>query len=169
MTTQLPAFPASLAASYDHVAVAAPRIRSLLPLYAGLLGGTFYAGGDNPRVGYRALQLTLVNGAKIELLEPLAGSTFLDRFFRRTGGGGMHHITCRVPDIQAAITAAEHAGYTPTGVFLGNPDWQEVFLHPKATSGVLIQLVQAPDKPPAVGTIDDVLAGRGHGGTGLPS
>lgn len=166
MTTQLPA---SLAASYDHVAVAAPRIRDLLPLYAGLLGGTFHAGGDNPRVGYRALQLALANGARIELLEPLAGSTFLDRFFQRTGGGGMHHITCKIPDIRIAIAAAQDAGYTPAGVFLGNLGWQEVFLHPKETGGVLIQLVQASDRPPAAGTIDDVLAGRGNFGNGVPS
>jgi methylmalonyl-CoA/ethylmalonyl-CoA epimerase len=161
--------PAGIAASYDHVAVAAPRIRDLLPLYADLLGGTFYAGGDNTRVGFRAVQLALANGARIELLEPLAGSTFFDRFFQRTGGGGLHHVTCKVPDIHLAIAAADRAGFTPTAAFFDDPAWREVFLHPKETNGVLIQLVQSQGSGPSDGSIEVVLAGQGRGGTGIPS
>jgi methylmalonyl-CoA/ethylmalonyl-CoA epimerase len=161
--------PASLAANYDHVAVATRRIRDVLPLYADLLGGTFYWGGDNARTGFRALQLALANGSRIEILEPLPGSTFLDRFLERTGGGGLHHVTCKVPGIHAAIAAAEQAGYTPVSPFLDDPEWQEVFLHPKETGGVLIQLVQAPPSGQAEGSIEEVLAGHGHNGTGIPS
>lgn len=166
MTVRLPD---SLAANYDHVAVATRRIRDVLPLYAGLLGGTFYWGGDNARTGFRALQLALANGARIELLEPLPGSTFLDRFLERTGGGGLHHVTCKVPDIRAAMAAAEQAGYTVTSPYLDNPDWQEIFLHPKETGGVLLQLVQAPPSRQVEGSIEEVLAGRGQNGTGIPS
>lgn len=161
--------PADLGADYDHVAVAGPRIRDLLPLYADVLGGAFYTGGDNPRVGYRAVQLQMHNGDRVELMEPLSGHEFLDRFFQRTGGGGLHHITFKVPDIQAALAAAESHGYTPTGVFLGNPRWQELFLHPKETSGVLIQLVEAPDFRPAQTSLTEVLAGNGPNGTGVAS
>jgi methylmalonyl-CoA/ethylmalonyl-CoA epimerase len=161
--------PAALAASYDHVAVAAPRIRDLLPVYTDLLGGRFFTGGDNPRVGYRALQLSLANGARIELLEPLAGSTFLDRFLSRTSGGGLHHITCKVPDITEALAMAERAGYTPTGVFLDYPQWREMFLHPKETGGVLIQLVQSDAPEPSGGSVEKVLAGAGRHGNGVPS
>jgi methylmalonyl-CoA/ethylmalonyl-CoA epimerase len=42
---------------FDHAAHAAPSIRSLLPIYRDVLGGRFFAGGDNVRVGYRAVQL----------------------------------------------------------------------------------------------------------------
>jgi methylmalonyl-CoA/ethylmalonyl-CoA epimerase len=161
--------PADLGADYDHVAVAAPRIRDLLPLYADMLGGDFYTGGDNPRVGYRAVQLQLRNGGRVELMEPLSGHVFLDRFFQRTGGGGLHHITFKVPDIKAALAAAQRQGFTPTGVFLGNARWQELFLHPKETAGVLIQLVEAPDFSPAQTSLDQVLAGNGPNGTGVAS
>jgi methylmalonyl-CoA/ethylmalonyl-CoA epimerase len=161
--------PAGLRADYDHVAVAAPRIRDLLPLYADLLGGTFFTGGDNPRVGYRAVQLQVSNGGRVELIEPLSGHDFLDRFFQRTGGGGLHHITFKVPDIRAALALAEAQGFTPTGVFLGNPRWQELFLHPKETSGVLIQLVESADFRPAQTSLEEVLAGNGANGTGVVS
>lgn len=60
-------------------------------------------GGDNPRVGYRALQLAFPDDRRIELMEPHPGSAFFDRFFRRTGGGGMHHVTFMVDDIHRAL------------------------------------------------------------------
>lgn len=154
---------------FDHVAVAAPRLRDLLPLYHGLLGGQVVVGGDNPMVGYRALQLAYQEDRRVELMEPLAGSTFFDRFFQRCGGGGMHHMTFLVPDIHAALRAVEGRGYTPASVFLDNPTWQEVFLHPKQASGTLIQLVQAAKGPRTSLRIEDVLAGHGAGGTGIPS
>jgi methylmalonyl-CoA/ethylmalonyl-CoA epimerase len=162
-----------LDARFDHVAVAAPRIRDLLPVYADLLGGRAVLGGDNVRVGYRALQLTFPDDRRVELMEPLAGSRFFERFFARTGGGGMHHVTFLVPDIHRALRAVDGSKYTPTSVFLGNPDWQEAFLHPKQTSGVLIQVVQATkrDRPPRTheDVLDDVLHGRGNAGNGQPS
>jgi methylmalonyl-CoA/ethylmalonyl-CoA epimerase len=86
------AYSLPIAAVFDHTAVAAPRIRDLLPIYLDLLGGTFVQGGDNPRVGYRALQLEYQSGGRIELMEPLLGSSFFDSFFARKGSG-LHHIT----------------------------------------------------------------------------
>jgi methylmalonyl-CoA/ethylmalonyl-CoA epimerase len=161
---------AGLAAQLDHAAVAAPRIRELLPLYRDLLGGQLLNGGDNPRVGYRALQLEFPVGGRIELMEPLQGSTFFDRFFAR--GGGLHHVTFKVDDIQAAIDAVKEIGYTPTGVYLDSPDWREAFLHPREAAGVLVQLAQAaPGFPPPPGdmTVEDILAGHGADGDGIPS
>lgn len=134
---------AGVPAEFDHVAHAAPSIRDLLPLYRDLLGGVFHAGGANPRVGYRAVQLVFAGGGKIELLEPLEGSTFLDSFLRRSPGGGLHHVTFRVPDIRVAVPAAEAIGFHVVGVHYGDPRWQEAFLHPRSAHGVLLQLVEA--------------------------
>lgn len=157
-------------ATLDHVAVAAPRLRDLLPLYHDLLGGRYLGGGDNVRVGYRACQLQFLAG-KIELMEPLRGSSFLDSFFAR--GGGLHHITFKVADIEAAIAAVRTAGYTPTGVYVDDPLWKETFLHPREASGVLVQLAQGapgyPPEDPGDQTLDDLLAGNGWNGNGEPS
>jgi methylmalonyl-CoA/ethylmalonyl-CoA epimerase len=164
-----PDLPAALQARFDHIAVAAPRIRDLLPLYQGLLGGQFALGGDNTRVGYRALQLRYPDDRRVELMEPLPGSTFFERFFARTNGGGMHHLTFLVPDIHAALAEVVTGGWTPTAAFLDNPRWREVFLHPRETSGTLVQLVQAAKGGARSFTLEDVLAGRGASGTGTPS
>ncbi|MGH9040399.1 MAG: VOC family protein [Acidimicrobiia bacterium] len=160
----------SCAAAFDHAAIAAPRLRDLLPLYQDILGGEYLAGDDNTRVGYRALQLRFPDGTRIELMEPLAGSTFFDKFFAGRGEG-LHHITFKVPDIHQALAVLEHHGVPTFGVFLDNPDWQEVFIHPKTTNGVLVQLAHAgPDAEWGGGiTIESLLAGRGLNGNGVPS
>lgn len=161
----------SCAAVFDHAAIAAHRLRDLLPLYQDVLGGEFLAGDDNQRVGYRALQLGYPDGTRIELMEPLAGSTFFDRFFAGRGEG-LHHITFKVPDIHNALTVLERHGLATFGVYLDDPHWKEVFLHPKNVNGVLVQLAQASPVATWGGddqTLEKLLAGQGLNGNGIPS
>ncbi|SDK92007.1 VOC family protein [Nonomuraea jiangxiensis] len=159
--------------AFDHTAVAAPRIRDLLPIYRDLLGGRHLGGGgDNRAAGYRTLQLTYANGGKVELMEPLAGSTFFDSFFELTRGrGGVHHLNFHVSDLGAAVSRLTARGYRLHGLNRADARWREVFLHPKEAHGVLIQLAQpgprAPGEPRP--TLEDVLSGHGRTGTGTPS
>jgi methylmalonyl-CoA/ethylmalonyl-CoA epimerase len=150
-------------AVFDHVAHAAPRIRDLLPIYQELLGGTFLRGGTHS-LGFRDVQLGYADGSKMELIEPTEGSTFLDSFFRRHPQGGLHHITFLVPDVRAAVAAAERAGCRVHGVSYERIRWQEAFLHPSTFHGALVQLAQPggdyrhahPEQ-----RLDEVLDGRG--------
>ncbi len=156
---------------FDHAAIAARRLRDVLPLYQDILGGEFLAGDDNPRVGYRALQLRYPDGTRIELMEPLAGSTFFDKFFAGRGEG-LHHITFKVPDIHAALAILEREGVDTFGVHLDDPAWQEVFIHPKVATGVLVQIAHAGPGATWGGedqTLEKLLAGRGVRGNGIPS
>jgi methylmalonyl-CoA/ethylmalonyl-CoA epimerase len=81
---------------------------------------------------------------KIELLEPHRVDTndFLRRFLDQRGPGP-HHLTFKVPDIRDALARCETAGIAPVNVDLSDPDWQEAFLHPKAATGVVVQLAQS--------------------------
>ena len=79
--------PAELGASFDHVAIAGRRIRDMLPLWQDTLGGRFVIGADNAAAGWRAVRLELGGIWCVELIEPLAGSAFLDGFFRRHPSG----------------------------------------------------------------------------------
>jgi methylmalonyl-CoA/ethylmalonyl-CoA epimerase len=162
-----------LEVTFDHTAVAAPRIRDLLPIYRDLLGGRPLGGGGDNRVsGYRTVQLTYANGGKVELMEPLAGSTFFDSFFELTRGrGGVHHLNFHVSDMDAAVARLTARGYRLQGLNRADARWQEVFLHPKEAHGVLIQLAcpgfRDPDEVRPI--LEEVLAGRGRNGNGVPS
>jgi methylmalonyl-CoA/ethylmalonyl-CoA epimerase len=131
----------------DHVAVAGPSIAGLLPLYRDALGGRFVYGGIDEEPGFRTATFEYDGGGKIELLDPTPGSTFLDSFLRRTGGlGGLHHITFRVEDLAASHAALERRGVPVFGLRVGDPVWNELFIHPRDASGVLVQLAQVgPD------------------------
>jgi methylmalonyl-CoA/ethylmalonyl-CoA epimerase len=142
------ALPAGLQAVFDHAAHASHRIRDLLPLYAGQLGGTPLYGGPNVRVGYRGVVLEFAGGGKVELLEPLPGSTFFDSFFARQPLGGLHHLTFRVADLVDAVERARAAEFEIVGVNADDPSWREAFVHPRAAHGVLVQFVQSPPGHP---------------------
>jgi methylmalonyl-CoA/ethylmalonyl-CoA epimerase len=160
-----------LDAVFDHAAHAAHRIRDLLLLYRDLLGGRFLNGGDNQRAGYRVVQLGFRDGTKVELMEPLTGSSFLSSFLAGRPSGGLHHLTFKVGDIHAALRRVEELGLTATGVNLDNPDWQELFVHPRQGFGAHIQLAQPGPNPwgwPGL-ILEDILAGRGPNGDGRPS
>lgn len=130
-------------AAFDHVAVAAPEIRPLLHLYCGILGARYLYGGVNREYGFKAITFRFAGGGKIELLEPLAESTFLDSFLERTRcRGGLHHITFVVDSLEEAIEAASHQGLETFGRDTHEGGWSEVFIHPRAAAGVLIQLVE---------------------------
>jgi methylmalonyl-CoA/ethylmalonyl-CoA epimerase len=145
-------------AVFDHAAHAAPRVADLLAIYRDQLGGELLYGGDNTRVGYRGVVLGFRRGGKVELLEPLPGSTFLDSFFARHPHGGLHHLTFRVGDLAEAIDRARAAGFDVIGENHDDPSWREAFLHPRSAGGALIQFVQAPADHPQRMAADDVAA-----------
>jgi methylmalonyl-CoA/ethylmalonyl-CoA epimerase len=120
---------------------------------------------SNEALGYTTVQLGYADGTKIELMQPTPGSSFLDSFLARNPAGGMHHITYRVPDIDAAVEAARAQGYEVFGVSRALPRWWEAFVHPRSAHGVLLQLAQSPPEwPPVVpGVTIETLIGEETG------
>jgi hypothetical protein len=126
----------------DHVAVAVEQWADAWPRYVRQLGGIWHSGGINS--GFSPAQLSFANGARVEILQPWEPETnpFLRRFLDHSGPGP-HHMTFKVPDIEAVLDRAGHAGFEPVGVRLSDPHWQEAFLHPRQATGVVVQVAQA--------------------------
>jgi methylmalonyl-CoA/ethylmalonyl-CoA epimerase len=120
----------------DHVAVAVHSIKDAVRLYRDALGGEYLMGGDQDT--WRWVQFRYPNGGKVELLEPL-GEGFLTRFLERYGEG-LHHMTFKADDIEAAIAHVESQGYELVDVNLEGPHWKEAFLRPSGAHGTLVQL-----------------------------
>jgi methylmalonyl-CoA/ethylmalonyl-CoA epimerase len=139
----------------DHVAVAVEHRHQAWPRYRGDLGGQWVSGGESSG-GFALNQLRFANGMKIELLRPHAveNNDFLRRFLDRNGPGP-HHLTFKVPALEAAIEAAAGAGYPAINVDLSDPTWKEAFFHPKVAHGVVVQIAEehdddwVPAPPPA--------------------
>jgi methylmalonyl-CoA/ethylmalonyl-CoA epimerase len=126
----------------DHVSIATRQISSLVPLIRDILGARFLMGAAEPGQGFCWAQFQFPGGGVIELLEPLGEDSFLYAFLNERGEG-LHHVTLRVRDIAKRAKELEALGYRPFRPKFDNPVWKELFLHPKETHGVLIQLAES--------------------------
>jgi methylmalonyl-CoA/ethylmalonyl-CoA epimerase len=127
----------------DHVAVAVHSIKEALKLYRDGLGGEYLMGADQDT--WRWVQLSYPGGGKVELLEPL-GEGFLSKFLA-SRGEGLHHVTFKTDDIEAAIDHLRDQGFELVDVSVDDPNWKEAFLRPSKSHGTLVQIAQssAPD------------------------
>ena len=147
-------------AVFDHVAHAVPSIRSVVPLYRDLLGGTLAGGGFNPWGGHLAVHFVFGGGGRIELLEPIrADSQSVGSFLARNPRGGLHHLTFKVADLASCLASLSDYGLEPFGTKVDEENWKETYLHPRQTAGVLIQLAQAGPgiPPPFRRSIEEIL------------
>jgi methylmalonyl-CoA/ethylmalonyl-CoA epimerase len=128
---------------FDHTAVAVHSIKDALTLYRDGLGGEYLMGGDQDT--WRWLQLRFPGGGKVELLEPI-GEGFLSKFLA-SRGEGLHHVTFKTDDIEAAIEHLRERGFELVDVSISDPNWKEAFLRPSTAHGTLVQIAQssAPD------------------------
>jgi len=128
----------------DHVAIVVRDLEIALRFYRDTLGVAPSRILDFPREGVKIAFLPLggPNGSEIELLEPTDPASGVARFLEKHGGG-LHHLCLEVEDIDAALAELMAAGAavldtTPRPTAEG----RGIFLHPKGTGGVLLELVQ---------------------------
>jgi len=130
----------------DHVALAAADTSDALRFLTGRLGGTVMFGGQG--VGFRPMQVWIGDdqgdGMSVELLEPwdTERNDFLARFVARHEAGP-HHLTFKVPSLEAAIERVRGAGFHPVNIDVSDPEWMEAFLLPREAHGTVVQLAQA--------------------------
>ena len=82
---------------------------------------------------------------KVELLEALGENTAVGKFLKNHGPG-MHHVCFEVDDINNAINELKESNIqvlsdNPT---TGAEGYKVVFIHPKGTGGVLVELAEKP-------------------------
>lgn len=142
----------------DHVAFAVRDVVSGSQLLRHL-GGTFLQGADSPWNGFRWAQFTMPGNATIELLAPVTDDSFLHPFLDGRGEG-VHHLTFKVTDLDAAVVRAKELGYDVLGHQRVHQHWAEAFLHPSQANGTVIQLAQSDYVGPAGSTDwEAVIAG----------
>lgn len=125
-----------------HIAIAVASIAEARELYEGVLG---LAAGEVEHVADQKVNvLVLYAGAqRIELVEPAAPDSPVSKFIAERGGG-LHHVAYRVDDIEAALAALKRAGVRliDEKPRPGAHGTRIAFIHPKATGGVLTELVE---------------------------
>ena len=125
----------------DHIGIAVKELSVSIPLFEKLLNTTCYKVEEveSEKVNTAFFK---TGDSKIELVEALDPEGVINRFIDKRGEG-MHHIAFQVEDIHAEISRLKAEGFsfineTPKA---GADNKWVVFLHPKETNGVLIELV----------------------------
>ena len=131
----------------NHVGVATPSIDESLRLYRDLFGATEVT--EKRALPEQGVWVAFVNlpNSQIELIEPYGDSSPLKAFLEKNPKGGQHHVCFEVDDILAARDALQAKGATVLGSGeprIGAHGTPVLFLHPKGTAGVLVELMEAP-------------------------
>ena len=125
----------------EHVGIAVKKLSASIPLFEKLLNTLCYK--------TEAVESEMVNTAffkkgesKIELVEAYAPGSVISKFIEKKGEG-LHHIAFEVENIEEEMKRLINEGFTliyekPKE---GADNKMVCFLHPKDTSGVLIELV----------------------------
>ena len=126
----------------EHLGIAVKDLNKSNELFKKLLGEQSY---KTEAVDSESVTTSFfkVGDQKIELLEASEPNSTIARFIERRGEG-MHHLAFHVENIDEEIERLEKEGFefvskTP---IKGADNKMVVFLHPKTTNGVLIELCQ---------------------------
>jgi|SRR5664280_234337 len=130
----------------EHIGIAVSNLAAAINLYESLFGLKCYNIEEVPDQKVKTAFFK-VGDTKIELLESTDPESSIGKFIA-TRGEGIHHIAFAVDDIEKQLKHAED-----TGVKLidarprkGAEGLDIAFLHPRSTSGVLIEICEDKNK-----------------------
>lgn len=126
----------------DHVGVAVEDLDASIALYEDAFGMPLAHRETVEEQGVEAALLD-VGDCHVELLRPLGTETAVGKFLAKRGQG-LHHVAYRVGDIETALDKLKDGGVElidaepRTGIRRS----RVAFLHPRATGGVLTEIVE---------------------------
>lgn len=132
----------------EHIGIAVKNLEEANKTYAALLGCAHYKIEDVAGEGV-STSFFKIGESKIELLEATTPDSPIAKFIEKRGEG-IHHIAFAVNDIQAEVARLKAEGFqvlneTPKK---GADNKLVVFLHPKSSNGVLVELCQEASSQP---------------------
>lgn len=126
----------------EHIGIAVKNLNESNLLFAKLLGKPYYKIEDVPSEGVRTSFFD-VGGIKIELVEATRADSPIAKFIEKRGEG-LHHLAFAVDGIESEMDKGMENGFR----FLadkpkdGADNKRIVFMHPKSTNDVLVELCE---------------------------
>jgi len=126
----------------EHIGIAVKNLEEANRIYKSLLGYEHYKTEVVDEEGV-ATSFFKCGDSKIELLEATHTDSPIAKFIEKRGEG-IHHIAFAVSDINAEVKRLCNEGFTVLNEIpkKGADNKLVVFLHPKSSHGVLVELCQ---------------------------
>lgn len=129
----------------DHIGIAVHNLDEGLTFYERSLGMQV---SHREAVEIERVRIAMLpaGDATVELLEAAGVESPIARFIEKRGPG-LHHIALRVGDLEAAIDRLKRGGVRLLNEPRTGADGHRyVFVHPASTGGVLLELIQHPER-----------------------
>ncbi len=126
----------------EHIGIAVKDLEKSNELFAKLFGKKHYKIEEVASEGVKT-SFFKVGANKIELLEATKPDSPIAKFLAKKGEG-VHHVAFAVSNIEKEVNRLKKEGFTVLNETpkKGADNKLVVFLHPKSTNGVLIELCQ---------------------------
>ena len=126
----------------EHIGIAVKNLETAIPIWEQLLNASCYK--TEEVTSEAVLTAFLAAGPnKIELLQSMTDDGVINKFIEKKGEG-IHHLAFAVDDILAEMVRLKEAGFQLLNEEpkIGADNKLVCFLHPKGSSGVLVELCQ---------------------------
>lgn len=126
----------------EHIGIAVKNLENSNALFKALFGVAHYKTEGVESEGVNT-SFFKIGETKIELLEATKEDSPIAKFIEKKGEG-IHHIAFDVEDIHKEVKRLEKEGFKLINPIPKNGADNKlvVFLHPKSTNGVLVELCQ---------------------------
>lgn len=129
----------------DHVGIAVRDLEAAIETYSRVFGSA-PARRENVREQRVEVAAFEIGESSVELLQGTEVDSVISRFVDRHGEG-LHHVCFEVEDVDAAAGRLESSGFEIVSApSEGSGGTRVVFVHPRSAHGVLLELVQYPDR-----------------------
>jgi methylmalonyl-CoA/ethylmalonyl-CoA epimerase len=125
-----------------HIGVVVPSLSDAIAFYRDTLG---YAIGPQHELADQRVRVVFATrgASRVELLEPTDTSSGIARFLAERGRATMHHLCFEVDDLAGALERLASSGVELVDrVPRRGVDGMVAFIHPRASGGVLVELLQ---------------------------
>ena len=125
-----------------HIGIAVRSLEDSLPFYCDSLGLAVSEVIELPERGLR-IAMVPCGESILEIMEPMGEESQISAFLERRGPG-VHHLCLGVKDIDARLEGLAQDGVrlVQTKAEIGAEGLPVAFIHPKATGGVLLELIE---------------------------
>tara|TARA_B100000959_G_C14938599_1_gene606795 strand:+ start:1181 stop:1588 length:408 start_codon:yes stop_codon:yes gene_type:complete len=128
--------------SIEHIAIAVRDLDKHSPFWEHVLGIKHSSTETVSNEGVETDIYDTGNG-KVELLRSISKDSAIEKFLNNKGEG-IHHVCFKVDDIYSAISELKENNISLVSdkPSIGAEGYKIVFIHPKSTGGVLVELAE---------------------------
>ncbi len=128
----------------EHIGIATNSIDETAPFWKLILGLNHRGDEIVEEQGVKT-SIFDVGSSKIELLEPMNENSVIEKYLHNKGQG-IHHLCLEVKSIDEAIEelTTHNIELINTKPKIGAEGYKVIFIHPRETGGVLLELAEKP-------------------------